>query len=161
MVEIEEFIQMFLDVIKAHEKLNNVDHELNREISINRDHFDHPPLEIAGEITCYVHGVKISSQKKIDNNIEYAIYHALKLWKDELPKLDGYFHKAFRQVDVIEAGGDADMLMYNLLNCSSIFWELFRVVTEDIDEAVRKQKEKEKKLMDNLNLHIKKDSIDE
>ncbi len=67
--------------------------------------------------------------------IERALYHALRLWQGNLPKMDHYFHKAFRQCDVIEdhpqaapgKGGHSDMVVYNLLDAADVFWALFEI----------------------------------
>lgn len=58
-----------------------------------------------------------------------ALYHALAHWHEQgkLPKLDGYFHKAFRQVDVTDSG-HMDMVIWNLLNGSDLFWRLYEKV---------------------------------
>lgn len=56
--------------------------------------------------------------------VDAALWHALRLWRDKLPELDGYFHKAFRQCDVL-GNGDADMVMWHLLDGSELFWKVF------------------------------------
>lgn len=63
-----------------------------------------------------------------------ALWHALTRWKDSLPELDGYFHKAFRQVDVTD-DGHTDMVIWNLLNHSSRFWRLFEMVQAEKTDA--------------------------
>lgn len=56
--------------------------------------------------------------------VERALLALLVKHKDRLPKLDGYFHKAFRQCDVIQDGdGTTDMVIWNLLHASKLFWE--------------------------------------
>ncbi len=62
-----------------------------------------------------------------------ALSCLLLAFKDKLPEPDHYFHKCFRQCDVIEAGngGYVDMAIWNLLN-SNLFWEIFgRYVSEE------------------------------
>lgn len=63
-----------------------------------------------------------------------ALWHLLTRWQGQLPDLDGYFHKAFRQVDVSD-DGDTDMAIWNLLNHSRLFWNIF-------DDVVKKRKKK-------------------
>lgn len=64
--------------------------------------------------------------------VERALFHLLKQHKEELPELNNYFHKAFRQVDVINDGsGHMDMAIYNLLDASKIFWEYFEIVCKE------------------------------
>ena len=55
---------------------------------------------------------------------ERALWHLLMQWRERLPELDGYFHKAFRQCDVTD-DGHTDMAIWNLLHSSKIFWKLF------------------------------------
>ena len=56
-----------------------------------------------------------------------ALWHLLSQWKDRLPTLDHYFHKAFRQVDVTD-DGHTDMAIWCLLHHSTIFWQLVKEV---------------------------------
>lgn len=78
------------------------------------------------------------SLKDFKNPAGRALWHLLTRWKDELPTLDGYFIKAFRQVDVTD-DGNTDMAIWNLLNSESAttFWKLF--------ERVQREKELKEK----------------
>ena len=78
----------------------------------------------------------------IDENYEsywsdYALLSLLKEYKDYLPELNYYFHKAFRQCDITPSG-KIDSAIYCLLHASKIFWQTF-------DEVLNENK-KEKKL---------------
>lgn len=53
-----------------------------------------------------------------------ALWHILTEYKDKLPELNDYFHKAFRQCDITESG-HIDMVIHSLLDASTIFWEIF------------------------------------
>lgn len=55
---------------------------------------------------------------------DLALYHLLEGHKDRLPKLDGYFHKAFRQGDVT-GSGNIDMALWYLIGNSKLFWYCF------------------------------------
>lgn len=59
---------------------------------------------------------------KSDSMPDRALWHMLAHHRDELPVLDGYFHKAFRQVDVTDSGHH-DMTIWCLLYNSTLFWE--------------------------------------
>jgi hypothetical protein len=53
-----------------------------------------------------------------------ALLILLDRYRDELPSVDEYFHKAFRQVDVIEDGeGSLDMAIWHLIGDSKLFWD--------------------------------------
>lgn len=69
----------------------------------------------------------VEFKEKARSRIDWALYSLLIRFKDELPKLDYYFHKAFRQCDCVdvENGGHMDVAIYNLLCESTLFWELF------------------------------------
>jgi hypothetical protein len=72
--------------------------------------------------------------RKSDIAWERALYHLLCCYKDKLPPLNYYFHKAFRQTDVtadIVGNGHLDMVFYNLLYDSVIFWEIFDELDEE------------------------------
>lgn len=56
-----------------------------------------------------------------------ALFHLLKRDKDNLPELNDYFHKAFRQTDVLE-DGNLDSAIWHLLSDSTLFWRLFERV---------------------------------
>lgn len=64
------------------------------------------------------------------NYVDCALCHALKKWKDNLPPLDDYFHKAFRQIDVTDCG-HADMILWNLINASDLFWKALETVRKE------------------------------
>ena len=64
--------------------------------------------------------------------VEKALWHALRFWRNDLPELDGYFHKAFRQTDVLDCA-DANMILWHLLDGSKLFWKLFNEVTAEND----------------------------
>jgi hypothetical protein len=69
------------------------------------------------------------------NPADRALWHLLLQWKDKLPKLDYYFHKAFRQLDVT-SDGHTDMAIWCLLHRSELFWECLTIARK------RKQFEK-------------------
>ena len=56
-----------------------------------------------------------------------ALVCMLRRWFDELPEYeDGYYHKMFRQTDVVDdtgRGGYTDMVFWHLLHESRLFWE--------------------------------------
>lgn len=66
--------------------------------------------------------------------VEYALFHALKMNIEKLPSMynKGVFHKMLRQTDVTDSG-HMDIIIWNLLHASKLFWEL---------ELPRKKKEK-------------------
>lgn len=74
----------------------------------------------------------LDEESRIDINgqADRALWHALTKWKKELPALDDYFHKAFRQTDVTDCG-HADMIIWNLLGHSERFWRLFEAVANE------------------------------
>lgn len=53
-----------------------------------------------------------------------ALWHMLMRWREELPDLDGYFHKCFRQCDVTGTGHEY-MVIHCLLSQSVRFWKVF------------------------------------
>jgi len=55
---------------------------------------------------------------------EQALCMLLRKYQNDLPVLDYYFHKAFRQVDVTD-DGFIDGLIWTLLQGANIFWEVF------------------------------------
>lgn len=67
------------------------------------------------------------TKSHMNNWNDRALFHLLKLHKDRLPKLDDYFHKAFRQVDVTDSG-ECDMAIWCLLQDAPIFWDCFESV---------------------------------
>ena len=58
-----------------------------------------------------------------------ALYLLLKRWENRLPKLDSYFHKAFRQIDITD-DGYTDSAIWNLLSGSILFWRLLNEFKE-------------------------------
>ncbi len=61
-----------------------------------------------------------------DYYADSALLHLLKKHLVNLPNPDDYFHKAFRQVDVIEGDrGTTDIVIHNLLSQSKEFWRIF------------------------------------
>ena len=65
-----------------------------------------------------------------ENEVDRALWCLLKRWEDKLPYLDGYFHKAFRQVDVTD-DGHTDAAIWHLLNVSKLFWRVFERVQDE------------------------------
>ena len=49
--------------------------------------------------------------------------------QQRLPELNGYFHTAFRQIDIFESGR-LDMVAWCLLNSCKLFWECW----EELDD---------------------------
>ncbi|MEK0337724.1 MAG: hypothetical protein QQN41_09865 [Nitrosopumilus sp.] len=78
------------------------------------------------------------------NYAERALYHLLTKYEDQLPPVDGYFHKAFRQIDVTD-DGDTDMAIYCLLHHSKLFWEaLTEVRRRKVSNRSKHEKQKDK-----------------
>ena len=65
---------------------------------------------------------------------ERGLYHLLKAHESELPELNGYFHKAFRQVDITESG-HIDMAIWQMLQESKVFWLCFESVQPEKETA--------------------------
>lgn len=63
------------------------------------------------------------TQRDVERVLRNLLCHA----KGELPRLDGYFHKAFRQTSVTSSS-QLDMAIWHLLNASELFWECFDIV---------------------------------
>lgn len=57
-------------------------------------------------------------------NVERALLHLLLRFYPSLPAPDGEFHAAFRKYDVTDSGR-IDMAIWNLLDASVLFWEIF------------------------------------
>lgn len=72
------------------------------------------------------------SLKSVDKNynLNRALWRLLNKHKEELPQADDYFHKAFRQIDVIDETTDG--VIWHLLCESQLFWECWK---EIFDEA--------------------------
>lgn len=69
---------------------------------------------------------------------ERALYHALMYFREEIGDLlfqnYQYFMKAFRQCDITNSG-NGDMIIYELLDASKIFWDLVaEVFVKDIKD---------------------------
>ena len=65
------------------------------------------------------------------SRMDRALYLMLTRWLDEIPDYDpeypGQFVKMFRQIDVVdeETGqGEMDMVIWHLLNSTSLFWDI-------------------------------------
>ncbi len=67
-------------------------------------------------------------------NQEMSLYILLEEYKDKLPVLDYYFHKAFRQVDVTD-NGLIDSVIWQLLQGANIFWSVFGKFKVERDET--------------------------
>ena len=72
----------------------------------------------------------VCRDEKPQHFADRALYHALRRWQTELPVPDHYFHKAFRQCDVVDTtvahgGGHGDMVLWCLLSQSKLFWQIF------------------------------------
>lgn len=62
-----------------------------------------------------------------DDKIERVLYLLMTEHREAMPALEtpdqhAYFHKAFRQVDVMH-NGRMDMVFYHLLSHSTLFWK--------------------------------------
>ena len=70
--------------------------------------------------------IELMKEQAITPN-DKALYHLLARWENELPELNDYFHKSFRQVDNVDLGngGHTDMAIWHLLGQSHLFWRLF------------------------------------
>lgn len=68
-------------------------------------------------------------------HVERALWNLLCHAREELPVLDDYFHKSFRQVDVTSSGA-LDMALWNLLSASELFWECFDIARGVKDDDV-------------------------
>ncbi len=73
---------------------------------------------------------RMDEKTKDDWGFERGLWHLLKAHESELPGPDGYFHKAFRQVDVTDSG-HTDMAIWQALQESKIFWLCFESVQEE------------------------------
>ncbi len=66
--------------------------------------------------------------------VDRALWHMLKRWEDKLPEMlpddPEWFHRAFRQVDVLPTGNE-DMVVYCLLINRKMFWEIFNKVISE------------------------------
>jgi hypothetical protein len=63
-------------------------------------------------------------------SVDRALLCLLEEFEKNLPELDNYFHKAFRQVDVTDSGR-IDAAIWQLIGLSDTFWEAFDEVTEN------------------------------
>lgn len=70
-------------------------------------------------------------EERRNSDSERALFLLLKGFEKHLPEIDDYFHKAFRQVDVIPdfdeqiSSGHIDSAIWVLLDKSKIFWEVY------------------------------------
>jgi hypothetical protein len=63
--------------------------------------------------------------------VDKALWGLLSLHEKELPPFDDYFHKAFRQIDVID--GYTDSAIWNLLSSDEckMFWAIVEELTPE------------------------------
>lgn len=66
-------------------------------------------------------------------SVDRALLYLLEEFKNDLPEVDHYFHKAFRQVDVTDSGR-IDAAIWQLIGLSTTFWQAFNEVTENKDK---------------------------
>lgn len=84
-----------------------------------------------------------NSQSRADD----ALYNMLSMFRDEIHPLvrePHYFHKAFRQIDVVTSfrksnedyDGCIDSVIYDLIHASELFWPMFcnEFLADDEDE---------------------------
>lgn len=64
-------------------------------------------------------------------SVDTALRLLLRKYRDELPELDDYFHKAFRQIDVTN-DGNIDMVIWHLIDASEAFWVAYEMVSKEI-----------------------------
>ena len=75
-------------------------------------------------------------------HIESALCHLIERYHEEIPPVeDDYFHKAFRQVDVIiddrapeEFSAAIDMAFWNLLYPCNLFWKAQKKFTDKLKD---------------------------
>ena len=60
---------------------------------------------------------------------DHALHKLLTIHADQLPAINDYFHKAFRQGDVTD-DGKVDMEIWELIHESHAFWEVFNKMPE-------------------------------
>lgn len=63
-------------------------------------------------------------------SVDRALLYLLEEFEEDLPEVDAYFHKAFRQVDVTNSGR-IDAAIWQLIGLSDTFWEAFDEVTSN------------------------------
>lgn len=76
---------------------------------------------------------KIERKLSIEPEIysaDLALLYLLEEFEKDLPEVDDYFHKAFRQVDPIDRDG-VNYAIWNLVGLSELFWEAFDEVTNN------------------------------
>ena len=61
---------------------------------------------------------------------ERGLYLLLAAFADDLPLINDYFHKAFRQIDVTNSG-KVDMAIWQMLQESKIFWRVLESVQDE------------------------------
>lgn len=76
--------------------------------------------------------------KTSDSYTSKALYSLLKKYESELQNIDGYFHKAFRQVDVTDSG-HIDTAIWCLIHESDDFWYCYGVINKDTEESQEDQ----------------------
>lgn len=97
---------------------------------------------------------------------ERALYLLLLEHRDRMPALETeeqyqYFHKAFRQVDVMDTG-NMDLVFYNLLHYSQLFWLACEEVFHDKDayESYNERRRQERKLKREARQKLKENDDD-
>jgi hypothetical protein len=73
------------------------------------------------------------SRDDIDGYADCALWHALTRWKDDLPELDDYFHKCFRQCDVTD-DGHTDMIISLLFFMCFLFGTKIIIVSHGMTQ---------------------------
>ena len=73
----------------------------------------------------------LDAETKSVGGFERALYCLLKCHEAKLPEVDGYFHKALRQVDVTDSGL-TDAAIWLMLDASVIFWDCFEKVSKEL-----------------------------
>lgn len=69
--------------------------------------------------------LSLLEERSTCKSVDRALWHLLCEYRDRLPVLDGYFHKAFRQCDVLPSG-KLDMVAWHLIQASTLFDECYR-----------------------------------
>ncbi len=81
-------------------------------------------------------------KKKVEekgSHADTALWYLLKDNEEYLPDVDGYFHKAFRQIDVTPSG-KVDCAIWELLEGTDLFWEVFGTVMGQDKEQENNEK---------------------
>ncbi|MDD5149781.1 MAG: hypothetical protein PHC28_04785 [Flavobacterium sp.] len=61
-----------------------------------------------------------------------ALYLLLVKYIKDLPEIDDYFQKAFRQTDITD-DGVIDMVIWHLMNGNTLFWTIFDCVVNEVE----------------------------